>query len=144
MRKLLIVAGLAVLVMAVGTALMAADTAAPAPPAPKVEKPVGPHPGFANLLGLTQEQKDQIKTILTKARADAKAALDKAREIRKAAFEEIKTKVLTSDQRQKLTDLKERFQTRWQYRGGHRGWRGGRGGPGMETPKAPPATVPKS
>jgi Spy/CpxP family protein refolding chaperone len=135
MRKLLILAGLAALVMAAGTALMAADTAAPAPAAPKEGKAVvAPHQGFGERLGLTQEQKDQIKAILTKARTDAKAALDKAREIRKTAFEEIKTKVLTDEQRQKLADIKEQFKERF-HRGGWRGHCGG--GVGAVTPKAP-------
>jgi Spy/CpxP family protein refolding chaperone len=66
-----------------------------------------PFAGLAKKLGLTDDQKAQAKTILQQAHKDAQAATDKAdkMKIMKAAFEKIKTSVLTDDQRKKLTDL---------------------------------------
>jgi Spy/CpxP family protein refolding chaperone len=65
------------------------------------------HGGLFAKLNLTQDQKNQIKTILTKAHAQAKAATDPAakKAIWKAAFEEIKTKVLTDAQRAELEKI---------------------------------------
>ena len=83
--------------------------------------------GLFAKLNLTQDQKDQIKTILAKARADAKAATDKAAKmaIWKAAFEKIKA-LLTPEQLAQLEKMK----------GGGKGgmgggqWGGGKGSGG--------------
>ncbi len=62
---------------------------------------------FANL-NLTPAQKAQIKSILTTARANAKAATGAAAKnaIEKAAFEQIKTTVLTAAQQAQLGQTK--------------------------------------
>lgn len=59
-------------------------------------------------LGLTDDQKTKVKDILKTAHADAIKATDKAAKqaVWKAAFEKIKTDVLTADQRTKLQALK--------------------------------------
>ena len=76
----------------------------------RMGKGKGMHRPFAGLgkkLGLTDDQKAQVKAIMEQAHKDAKAATDKAdkAKIMKAAFEKIKTSVLTDDQRKKLADL---------------------------------------
>jgi Spy/CpxP family protein refolding chaperone len=67
-----------------------------------------PMAGLGKKLGLTDDQKTQIKAIMQQARKDAKAATDKTDKIKimKAAFEKVKTSVLTGDQRKKLEELK--------------------------------------
>jgi Spy/CpxP family protein refolding chaperone len=69
----------------------------------------GQHPfaGLAKKLGLTDDQKAQVKAIFEQAKKDAQAATDKAdkAKIIKAAFEKVKTSVLTDDQRKKLAEL---------------------------------------
>jgi Spy/CpxP family protein refolding chaperone len=64
--------------------------------------------GLGKKLGLTDDQKAQIKAIMQQAHKDAQAATDKAdkAKIRQAAFEKIKTTVLTADQQKKLTELR--------------------------------------
>ena len=67
-----------------------------------------PMAGLGKKLGLTDDQKTQIKAIMEQARKDAKAATDKADKVKimKAAFEKVRTPVLTGDQRKKLEELK--------------------------------------
>ena len=70
----------------------------------------GMHPLLGKLgekLGLTADQKTQIKAILEQAHKDAQAATDKAdkAKIMKAAFEKVKTTVLTPDQVKKLAEI---------------------------------------
>jgi Spy/CpxP family protein refolding chaperone len=143
MTKALLVVGAAVLAMLLGGVMaQAADQAAPATPAaPQVTpaKPEGPHGKGGCVfgkLGLTDEQKAQVKTILTAAREQAKNAPDREAKMKimREAFDKIRTTVLTDEQRTKLADLKAK-------------WHEGRGtckkgpGKGTETPPAP--SVPK-
>lgn len=67
-----------------------------------------PFAGLGKKLGLTDDQKAQVKAILQQARKDAQAATDKGdkKKIWQAAFEKIKTSVLTADQVKKLEELK--------------------------------------
>ena len=66
---------------------------------------------MAKALGLTDDQKAQIKTIQDKAKADAeKADTQEAKmTIWKAAHEQITTKVLTEEQRKKLAEMREKM-----------------------------------
>lgn len=73
------------------------------------------HPGerMMNALAaakLTDEQKTQIKTILADARTKAQAAStpEQKQEIWKAAFEKIKSDVLTAEQRERLGRMPQR------------------------------------
>ena len=63
---------------------------------------------LAKALNLTDEQKQQVETILRKARADAEAASDpQARQqVRRSAFQQIE-KVLTDEQRAKFTQFRQ-------------------------------------
>jgi Spy/CpxP family protein refolding chaperone len=65
-------------------------------------------------LDQTADQKAQVKAILEQAHKDAQAATDKAdkAKIRQAAFEKIKTTVLTADQQKKLTELRAQCKER--------------------------------
>lgn len=69
------------------------------------------HMMFAKL-NLTDAQKAQVKDILTAARADASKATDPAakKAIFKAAFDKIKTDVLTDAQRQQLEQMKAKHE----------------------------------
>jgi Spy/CpxP family protein refolding chaperone len=66
---------------------------------------------IADKLGLTDEQKAQIKTIMQQARKDAQAAPDKAAKVKvmQAAREKIRTTVLTEEQRKKAEEMRARF-----------------------------------
>lgn len=59
-------------------------------------------------LGLTDQQKAQVRGIFKQARLDARQAPDKAakRNIWRAAFERVKTQVLTDPQRKQLEEMK--------------------------------------
>ncbi len=82
--------------------------------------PAKDHPRAARMgklgkeLSLTDEQKAKVKEIMKQARAEAKNAADKAEKakIMKAAFEKIKTDVLTEDQRAKLGEIKDKVKER--------------------------------
>lgn len=58
-------------------------------------------------LNLTDQQKQQVQAILDKAKADAAAAPDPQakREIHKAAWQDIRTNVLTEPQREQLAQM---------------------------------------
>lgn len=64
--------------------------------------------GVLDKLNLTDDQKAQVKAIMTQAKADAKQATDKAakKEIHKAAWEKVRTTVLTDAQRKQLEQMK--------------------------------------
>jgi Spy/CpxP family protein refolding chaperone len=64
---------------------------------------------LAEKLGLSDDQKAAAKAIMTQARADAKNAADRdaKKAVFKAAFEKVKTTVLTDAQRDQLAKMKE-------------------------------------
>jgi Spy/CpxP family protein refolding chaperone len=92
-------------------------------------------------LGLSKDQQDQIAAIMAKAREDAKAA--EGREAKaegmKAAWEKIRTDVLTEEQREKLGQRHQRIHDRKGERGESEGdtGRAGRRGPRRERPSRP-------
>jgi Spy/CpxP family protein refolding chaperone len=65
-------------------------------------------------LNLTADQKTQARDIFKQARLDAQQAPDKAakQQIWKAAFEKVKTQVLTDQQRKQLEEMKARRQAK--------------------------------
>src|SRR5664280_2191373 len=103
MAKALLTSCLSLLLLA-GLTASQAMAQATSQPAAKAHAGAGPF----SQLDLTADQKAQIKTILEQAHKDAQAATDKAdkTKIRKAAFEKIKTSVLTGDQVKKLEAMK--------------------------------------
>jgi Spy/CpxP family protein refolding chaperone len=89
------------LVVALGaTAILAADTAPTSQPGHRGDR-MG---RMGKFLDLTDQQKAQIKDIMTKAREDAKSATtpEAKKAIFKAAHEKIRKDVLTAEQVQKL------------------------------------------
>jgi Spy/CpxP family protein refolding chaperone len=135
----------ATLALAVQAASGAATTTPPAKaPAAQVGATPPARGAWAGKLGLTDEQRTQIQAILKDAREHARTAADRAAkmQIMKAAFEKIKTTVLTDEQRQKLDQFKAKRQAHRPFGPGSpmKGPRpvGPRGfGPGA--PAAPPA-----
>ncbi len=130
MKGLLIVITVAALatMIAAGQAMAQATTTPPPATGSQVAPGAGtPAPGgkaegcghwrhgrgvrLGQLLGLTDDQKAQIKTIMTAAREQAKTAADRAAKVKifRDAFEKVKTTVLTDAQRQKLADLKAQW-----------------------------------
>ena len=92
------------LLLVIGLTAGLAQAQATSQPAAKAHQG---HDGPFAGLNLTADQKTQIKAILEQAHKDAKAVTDKAdkAKIRKAAFDKIKTTVLTPDQVKKLAEI---------------------------------------
>ena len=115
MKWMLMAMGVAAVTLAAGS-ILAADSATAPAPAPAPEKAAKGHGGkMAEKLGLSDDQKAQVKAILQAAHEQAKAATDPEakKKIMHDAFDKIKTTVLTEDQRTKLAALhKERIHAR--------------------------------
>jgi Spy/CpxP family protein refolding chaperone len=121
MKSLLTAISVALLALVIGAGLAGAQPAGPgagekAPQAKKCMK----HARclMAEKLGLTDAQKEQVKTILKAAREEAKTATDRAAKIQifKDAREKIRTTVLTDEQRTKLDEMKAKW--RENHKGG--------------------------
>jgi len=108
---LLVLAMGAVMAMAAGSVLAADEAAAPAAkPAPKAEARAGIAMQL-DQLGLTDDQKAQIKAILQAAAEQAKQAPDIQAKLQifKDALEKIQTTVLTDEQRAKVQQGQEQL-----------------------------------
>ena len=120
MKGLLIVITVAALALLIGAGQALAQPAAATttPPAVKPGKVEGGgwgggfchfrhyrRPMLGEKLGLTDQQKEQARTILKAAREQGGAEI-------KAAFEKIRTTVLTDAQRKTLDDLKAKWEAR--------------------------------
>jgi Spy/CpxP family protein refolding chaperone len=137
MRKMVLAAGVVVLAVALCGSMAMANLGNALAQGKAWGKGPGMHPGMkamAAKLGLTDDQKAQIKTILKAAHEQAKAAPDAAakKQIMKDAFEKIKTTVLTDAQRQILADMKAKAQQRG---------KGGKGGKGHSPSATPGASA---
>jgi Spy/CpxP family protein refolding chaperone len=108
-KYLMTVVGVAAMALAAGI-ILAAETGGATPTTPPAKADVArPHGGWwADKLGLTPDQRDQVKAIMTTAREQAASAPDHAAKVKifKDAFEKVKTTVLTDAQRTKLAELR--------------------------------------
>jgi Spy/CpxP family protein refolding chaperone len=107
------ITGVAAMALAAGI-ILAAEVGGTTPPTTPPAKAAGVgHPGpdgglWAEKLGLTPDQRGQIAAIMKDAREQAKAAADPAakKAAFTAAFEKVKTTVLTENQRKKIEELR--------------------------------------
>ena len=113
MKWMLMAMGVAAIALAAGSILAADSATTPAPaPAPEKGQATKGHVGqVAEKLGLTDDQKVQVKAILKAAHEQAKAATDPEakKKIMHEAFAKIKTTVLTDAQRTELAKMKEQW-----------------------------------
>ena len=114
--KAYVMAGVLAVAFAVGAGIVWADTATTPPTTPPTAAPPAPAKGgegmrseLAERLGLSPEQREQMRSVLQAARAEAEKATDPAakRQIYEQAFEKIKTTVLNPEQQKKLAEVRE-------------------------------------